>query len=32
MSENRFHRILMTGAAGKVGDAQRAGLRGSYPL
>jgi hypothetical protein len=32
MSENRFLRILITSTAGKVGDARRAGLRGSYPL
>jgi len=32
MSENRFHRILITGAAGKIGTALRTGLRGAYLL
>ena len=32
MSENRMHRILITGAAGKIGKAPRAGLRGLYPV
>ncbi len=30
MSESRLHRILITGAAGKIGKALRAGLRGHY--
>ena len=30
MSENRIERILITGAAGKIGKALRAGLRGHY--
>jgi uronate dehydrogenase len=32
MIEDRNHRILITGAAGKIGTALRAGLRGLYPL
>lgn len=32
MSENRMHRILITGAAGKIGNALREGLRGLYPV
>jgi uronate dehydrogenase len=31
-SEPDMDRILITGAAGKIGDALRKGLRGSYPL
>ena len=32
MSEDRLHRILITGAAGKIGKTLRAGLRGHYPV
>jgi uronate dehydrogenase len=32
MSENGMQRILITGAAGKIGQALRAGLRGLYPV
>jgi nucleoside-diphosphate-sugar epimerase len=32
MSEHPIHRILITGAAGKIGTALRAGLRGLFPL
>jgi len=32
MSGNCMHRVLITGAAGKIGKALRAGLRGLYPV
>ena len=32
MSGHPIHRILVTGAAGRIGTALRAGLRGLYPL
>jgi hypothetical protein len=32
MSEQRIHCILITGAAGKISAARRAGLRSRYPL
>ena len=32
MTAQTNKRILITGAAGQIGDAVRKGLRGSYPL